>query len=77
MKSERRHELQRNALADIMGRWISESRRYAPAVMATIAAVVVLLAVYLIVSSRSANAEKLACANTSKPPKPSLPPWNA
>ncbi|MBS0209709.1 MAG: tetratricopeptide repeat protein [Planctomycetes bacterium] len=60
MKSERRHELQRNSLADVLEHGVKDVQKYAPAVAATIGAIVVLVVVYLIISTRSANAERSA-----------------
>lgn len=60
MKSERRHELQTNTLADTLGHWLTDLRQYAPAAAATVGAAVVLAVVYFIISSRSASAERAA-----------------
>jgi hypothetical protein len=54
MKAERRHELQTNELADMVGRWALKYRDYLPgAVMAALAVVAVIVAVSLWGARRS------------------------
>ncbi|HEX3658117.1 MAG TPA: hypothetical protein VHV55_20180 [Pirellulales bacterium] len=60
MKTERRHELQKNELADWLGEKLNQVQKYSGAIGASVLAVVVLIAVGLYISNRSANQAAVA-----------------
>ncbi len=53
MKTERRHELQQNVLADWLGEQVTWARDYSRAIMATIVGVLVIVCVYLYTTQKS------------------------
>lgn len=55
MKSERRHELQQNELADILGRFIKKAEPYAPVVLTAIIALVIAGLAFSYFQSRAAT----------------------
>jgi hypothetical protein len=62
MKSERRHELQHNQLADWLGELIVHAQRYSQAIVATIVGVAVIVGAYVFLSGRTARQEGVAWA---------------
>src|ERR1700722_3226894 len=54
MKTERRHELETNQLADSLGRWADAVRPYRNSILGVILALVVGAAVYLVPQRRTA-----------------------
>jgi tetratricopeptide (TPR) repeat protein len=54
MKTERRHELETNQLADSLGHWVEAARPYTNAIVAAVLIVVVAIAVLIVARSRSA-----------------------
>jgi hypothetical protein len=71
MKTERRHELQQNALADVLTEWIEAVKPYSTAILGGIIAVLVLIGVAAYLSQQAAQQQEVAWDDVFVNPEPS------
>ena len=60
MKTERRHELQTNVLADTLGRWITAVKPYSTVIVGSIAVVAIAMVAWSLLSQRAAAKQEQA-----------------